>query len=292
MGWEVIDGYDELLLVNDSAYLLTPLDEVFERMDARPCDWWGLQATKRDYEAARGDVEPLPLVEAKARYRGQRTWQQIMHLHISSYFIALRRPAHSHPDVRELLSDVTKAPSKGQVILRYEVGLSRVLMDQGFDFDTFIDDLYPYHPLYTSDYFSLLQRHFPLLKRNLLSHNPRKAPDLSRWKERVLELAPLAPVDVLERNLLRVAPDDAPAEQLCGRDRRRRLGGGPAPAQRASDGAPGRANAHLRPLVGLSGLCLRPHVCRQRARRLRAGPRRPVDQEDRAHQVPPGRRHR
>ncbi len=209
VGWEVIDGYDELLLVNDSAYLLTPLDEVFERMDARPCDWWGLQATKRDYEAARGDVEPLPLVEAKARYRGQRTWQQIMHLHISSYFIALRRPAHSHPDVRELLSDVTKAPSKGQVILRYEVGLSRVLMDQGFDFDTFIDDLYPYHPLYTSDYFSLLQRHFPLLKRNLLSHNPRNAPGLSRWKERVLELAPSAPVDVLERNLLRVSPDDA-----------------------------------------------------------------------------------
>ena len=37
---------------------------------------------------------PLSLAEAKARFRGQRTWHQIMHLHISSYFIALRRPAH------------------------------------------------------------------------------------------------------------------------------------------------------------------------------------------------------
>ena len=36
----------ELLLVNDSCYLLRPLDTVFAAMDARACDWWGLQATK------------------------------------------------------------------------------------------------------------------------------------------------------------------------------------------------------------------------------------------------------
>ena len=32
----------ELLVANDSAYLLRPLDEVFARMDAADCDWWGL----------------------------------------------------------------------------------------------------------------------------------------------------------------------------------------------------------------------------------------------------------
>ncbi len=46
VGWDVVETYDELLLVNDSCYLLRPLDEVFARMDATPCDWWGLQATK------------------------------------------------------------------------------------------------------------------------------------------------------------------------------------------------------------------------------------------------------
>ena len=179
VGWEVIDGYDELLLVNDSAYLLRPLDEVFDRMDARPCDWWGLQATKRDFEAARGDVR------AAAAHRGQGALSRRAHLaadHAPAHQLVLhrlRRPAHSHPDVRALLTGVTRAPSKGQVILRYEVGLSRVLVNQGFDFDTFIGDLYPYHPLYTSDYFTLLERGFPLLKRNLISHNPRQAPDLA-----------------------------------------------------------------------------------------------------------------
>ena len=41
-----IEQYDELMLVNDSCYLLRPLAEVFAEMDGRACDWWGLQATK------------------------------------------------------------------------------------------------------------------------------------------------------------------------------------------------------------------------------------------------------
>src|SRR5690606_6823481 len=46
IGWDAIGGYDELLFVNDSCYLLRGLDDVFARMDRKPCDWWGLQATK------------------------------------------------------------------------------------------------------------------------------------------------------------------------------------------------------------------------------------------------------
>src|SRR5690606_17520088 len=58
VGWDVIDGYDELLLVNDSCYLVRPLDQVFAKMDATACDWWGLQATKRDFHGP----SPLPAV--------------------------------------------------------------------------------------------------------------------------------------------------------------------------------------------------------------------------------------
>ena len=47
---------------------------------------------------------------------------------------------------------------------------------------------------------------FPLLKRQFLYENPFSQPDLVRWKERVLEAAPGADVEAMERNLLRVAP--------------------------------------------------------------------------------------
>ena len=50
VGWDALAAYDEVLLVNDSCWLLRPLDEVFARMDARPGDFWGLQVTARRFE--------------------------------------------------------------------------------------------------------------------------------------------------------------------------------------------------------------------------------------------------
>ena len=208
VGWDTLDQYDEVVLANDSCYLLTPLAQVFDTMDAQACDWWGLQATKRDYETARGNLDPTPLEPAKVEMIGESTWHQLMHLHVSSYFMVLRRPAFKESTVRRLLASVVPQRVKSQVILKYEIGFSRLLLAAGHDVATFIDDLYPYHPLYSTDYFALLRRGFPLLKRNLLSENPRDAPDLAKWKERVLEQVPDAPVEMLERNLLRVAADD------------------------------------------------------------------------------------
>ena len=65
VGWDLIEQYDELMLVNDSCYLLKPLAEVFARMDARACDWWGLQATKGTYVTRQLPVnqfrDPMPM---------------------------------------------------------------------------------------------------------------------------------------------------------------------------------------------------------------------------------------
>ena len=54
--------------------------------------------------------------------------------------------------------------------------------------------------------FTVMRDGFPLLKRQFLYENPFSQPDLARWKKRVLEAAPGADVEAMERNLLRVAP--------------------------------------------------------------------------------------
>ena len=211
VGWDVIETYDELLVANDSAYLLRPLDEVFARMDAADCDWWGLQTTKRDHErppgSAHGPGEVLPDAEVRAMV-GQPEWHQVDQLHVSSYLLCLRRPAYLEPDVRRLLAEVRPEKMKSQVILKYEIGLSRVLMNAGHRFATFVEGQYPYHPLYTSDYFELAAAGFPLLKRNFIAENALDAPDLAQWKERVTAVVPDADVEMFERNLLRVSADD------------------------------------------------------------------------------------
>lgn len=208
IGWDALRAYDEVLLVNDSAYLLRPLDDVFARMDLESCDWWGLHPTKRTYARDTGADRSLPLSEALTRWRAVDEMNPVDHLHLSSYFLAFRRPVLDDPGFRRRIESVTSQLTKPRVILKYELGLSRYLLAEGYRPGALIDDLYPYLPVYTPDYWELLGRGFPVLKRNLLSDNLRLMPDLARWKEMVLARVPDAPVESFERNLLRVTGDD------------------------------------------------------------------------------------
>ena len=219
VGWEVIDQYDELLLANDSCYLLRPLDGVFARMDAVPADWWGLVALKRDHARERGADGPLPLDVAKALHNPDEAWSPDHRLHLDPSFLLLRKRAMSDSGFRRRLDTVTEQAQEGMAALKYDVGLSDYLITEGFDFATYTDSLHPFHPLFSTDFFDLLDQGLPLMKRSLIGENPGRVPDLAQWKARVHERVPQAPVDVLERNLLRVSPDDRLRASLAIRTR-------------------------------------------------------------------------
>lgn len=209
VGWDVLDAYDEVILANDSCFLLRPLDDVFARMDARACDWWSLQASSMEHgERYDGDDEPMPLAEAKERFIGPRKWTDVNYLHLSSYFLVFRRPVVSDQGFRFRLDTVSGQRDKMLVVHKYEVGISRYLMDAGYDFDTFIPDLYAFHPLYSDQAFELIERGFPLVKRNFLGENSLHVLDLDEWPERLRELVPDAPVEMIAANIARVSPRD------------------------------------------------------------------------------------
>jgi len=212
VGWEAISAYDELLLVNDSCYLVRPLDQVFAKMDATPCDWWGLQATK-GIAATRGIPSNrfphrIPMGEVLRDrlpcYESDYTYDFL----VGSYFLAFRRPVASDPVFRKLLSRVVQQRGKKLIIQKYEIGMTRLLLSRGFLPATYIDWLYPFHPIFSDTHFTLLEHGFPVFKRYLLSDNHYLAVDLSDWKSRVQAIVADAPVDEMERNLLRVADDD------------------------------------------------------------------------------------
>jgi len=205
VGWDVVDTYDELLLANDSCYLVHPLDEVFAAMDARPGDWWSLQATSMEHDENYFlDDSPIPLAEAKQRFLGPRHFSDVHYLHLSSYFLAFRRPVVADPGFRWRLDTVVPQEAKALVVHKYEVGISRYLVDAGFDFDTWLPELQPFHPLYSRHVFDLVERGFPLIKRNFLGENPRRAPDVARWRERLGDVAPVARTEEMAANIARV----------------------------------------------------------------------------------------
>lgn len=213
VGWDRLMEYDEVLFVNDSCFLLKPLDEVFDEMDGRSCAWWGLQATKglastRDH-VTNDFQHPIPLEQVKREHLGDYDEDPVYDFLVGSYFLAFRSPVLRDVRFRGLVDAVRPEPSKLMVILKYEIGLTHLLIGRGHDFDTFIPNLPPFHPIFTDVYFSLLEQGFPLLKKYFLSQNHYDEPGLVDWKARVLEHVPTARVEDFEISLVRTAPADA-----------------------------------------------------------------------------------
>lgn len=208
IGWEVIEQYDELILANDSCYLLRDLGPIFAKMDAKACDWWGMQATKGIAATRRSPrnqfPQPIAMETVRRALLGTFENDSPYDFLVGSYFVVYRRPVISDRMFRKIIDSVTAQESKRNVIMKYEIGLTRYLVSAGFALDTFIGSLYPFHPIYGSWYFRLLEEGFPFLKRYLLSENHYRVPRLGEWIERGLRKFPHADVDAMLRNLRRV----------------------------------------------------------------------------------------
>ena len=275
VGWDVIAGYDELVLANDSCFLLRPLGDVFETMNARACDWWGLQATAMEFNHDDLDdpAAQMSLEEAKRRLVGPRRWNDVNYLHLSSYLLVFRAPVIADRGFRYRLDTVVGQRTKELVVHKYEVGLSRYLMDVAFEFDTWVEALYPFHPLYSRRFFELVHAGFPSVKRNFLAENPRFVPDFAQWPEWLTAAAPEALMDVMLSNIARVSPPARAPEEVGGRPRRAHRQDGAPVAALPGLRLPmdGRRAAQVPTLVGLSSVLGDPLARPRHPRGLRGG---------------------
>jgi hypothetical protein len=215
VGWDQLAVYDEVLLANDSCWLLRPLDEVFARMDARSCDFWALQATARYYEPEPSQPQAVPLAEVKRSWLPPTAFRATELIHLGSYFLAVRGPVLADSGFRRRLDAVRPERHRVNVVQKYEIGTTQYLVGQGYEWDTWLPELRPNHPIYGPGAFSLLAEGFPLLKRRFLVDNPYDTPGLADWQERVRAAVPEAPLDRLVAHLRRVADPEALARSLA-----------------------------------------------------------------------------
>ncbi|WP_457208023.1 rhamnan synthesis F family protein, partial [Nocardioides sp. P5_C9_2] len=114
VGWDTIEEYDELVLTNDSCYLVQPLDRVFAKMDATACDWWGLQATYEKFSVTEHERHggPLGLDSVEEQMRRLDLWRYSDFIHVGSYFLTYRRRVLSDPAFRRALDQVAAQVDK------------------------------------------------------------------------------------------------------------------------------------------------------------------------------------
>lgn len=206
VGWDLIAGYDELVLANDGHYLLRPLDDVFEAMDKRVCDWWTLRVTTPRFAGEGLDRLPIPFEEVRSRFLPQTSIRRDATVRFDRSFVAVRRAVHADEGFRRMLDRMVAHGSKAVPATRHEIGLTRYLTARGYDLSVFDDALRPADEPFGPTGFELAVSGYPLLSRVYLATNPDSIPDVWDWKRKLGDVAP-AILDEIESHLVRVSSD-------------------------------------------------------------------------------------
>ena len=209
VGWETIEKYDELLFVNDSSYLISSLEPVFNKMDKKNVSWWGMQATKGMYatkdKKSNCFKNKISLDKVKNKILKDYFKEDQFDFHIGSYFLVFRKNIIKDKNFQNFINNISRQKNKKNVILKYEIGLTKYLLSHKYNFDTYMDFLYPFHPVYTTVVYEMIEDGFPLFKRFFLTENHYKQKKLYKWKEKLLKFHPDLNLKPIEDNLYRMA---------------------------------------------------------------------------------------
>ncbi|MEP3394133.1 MAG: CDP-glycerol glycerophosphotransferase family protein [Litoreibacter sp.] len=208
VGWDVIETYDETIFANDSCYLVHSLEDTFNTMAERPCAWWGLQATKglisTNHQNKIAEDQPLTIEDIKSTHLDLFETDPTYDFHVGSYFLAFRKDVINDAGFRRVMDNVGEETNKLRIIRKYEIGITRFLIGNGYEFDTLVSTVTKQHPIFTERAFDLIDEGFPLLKRYFLTENHYKIEGLAQWKMRVKRANPDVDVAMFEKNLYRV----------------------------------------------------------------------------------------
>lgn len=166
-GYEYIkQNFDELILNNFTCYgPLYPLHEMFDEMEQRDCDLWGITA----HPAL--DVSLLPGISDSKIIK-----------HIQSYFIAFKKSILSDASFADYWETLKVPYSYQEAIVFHELRCSNFFEKKGFKTDTFIDfnkykDYAINHSIYLADRMvkedrlSIIKRKVFFLENMLIMYN-------------------------------------------------------------------------------------------------------------------------
>lgn len=150
-GYEELANYDEVILCNDTVFgPLYPFSEVFNEMDKKDIDLWGL---------TKGYSDVIPL-NGKIIEFGD---------HIHSYFIAIRNSLLVSKEFKEYWDNFPKVTSYYEAVFGFEVRFTDFFAKKGFSYDVFVQ---------TDDIKALTKNHLAFMTTELLEN--RRLPIIKR----------------------------------------------------------------------------------------------------------------
>jgi len=200
IGWEEIQKYDELILANDSQYLVGDIGSFLSTMENRNLDFWAGLAVCEEYLGGR-----IPLEQ----FIASRNILSIPFTFVSS-FLVLSKALFSKAFIRNFFAEIIPVENRLQVYEKYELGLSRLIIRHKINYGTFIEDLYTNSSIYKNSAFYFLYLGYPFIKIKVFfsKYYPIIAP-MERF-EFIKYHHPNFNKDILIRHLNRVNPFEDP----------------------------------------------------------------------------------
>ncbi|MGN1152908.1 MAG: rhamnan synthesis F family protein, partial [Candidatus Gastranaerophilaceae bacterium] len=113
---KLLENCEELVFCNDSCYgPLYSFDNVFNKMDAVDCDFWGI--TYNPIGVEKDDINQL--------YEDNSP-------HVQSFFFVFKPQVFNSQVFIDFITNVKKEENKYLIVINYEIGLSKLLYNNGF----------------------------------------------------------------------------------------------------------------------------------------------------------------
>lgn len=157
VGWDKVLLFDELVLVNDSMFgPFRPMKNIFEEMDDRVLDFWGL-----------------------AKHSGYEGIHDYFPEHIQSFFFVIRERMLHSDLFKAYWEDMPYYESFNKVIREYEMKFTPYFAGHGYSYGV-LADMHPndsenlannHLQFETISYELIKKRNFPFLKKQQITHN-------------------------------------------------------------------------------------------------------------------------
>lgn len=173
---------DELIFANDSCYgPFKPLEKIFNQMSVNDCDFWGLTKNRIGFKKIKnGKVKDIYCP------------------HIQSYFFVLRPQTFNSETFKNFINSIEYQENKNDIILKYEIGLTKTLEKAGFKSDFAIKDFYKTNNPTIFKWRKLYEEtDFPFVKCSVLRLQNYLHTTIEGWKE----LFTPEQIKIIEKNL-------------------------------------------------------------------------------------------
>ncbi|MHA1226671.1 MAG: rhamnan synthesis F family protein [Candidatus Hodarchaeales archaeon] len=195
IGWDEIGKYDELILANDSQFLVRDISFFLNHMENQKFDFWAGLAVDEFYLSGKIKFD---------EYLSSNNILENSFTFVSS-FIVFSKNLFSERYIENYFNNIKKLKDRLNVSIKYEIGLSKILIRHKVNYGVFITDIYTQASIYKDSAFHFLTLGYPFIKKKVFinQYYPIIAP-LERFKF-IKYHCPDANIDIIRNHIQRMS---------------------------------------------------------------------------------------